>query len=243
MHGTLAETGPRVAALRVALPAAPPGVRTVIFPPFTALAAAAAELAPPLELGAQNVAWADQGALTGEVSPPMLAELGCRYAIVGHSERRHLLGETDAMVRRKLAAAWHGGLTPVLCVGETLAERDAGRTEAVLAAQVAAALAAATPAPLLVAYEPVWAIGTGRAAAPADCAAGLATVRAAVASAWGAEREVPCLYGGSVSPGNCRSFWEAGGADGALVGGASLDPDAFAAICRAAARGEEAWSR
>ena len=239
MYGTLAETRTRVAALRALLAQAPQDVRTVIFPPFTALAAASAELTPPLELGAQNVAWADQGALTGEVSPPMLAELGCRYAIVGHSERRHLLGETDGMIRRKLAAAWRAGLTPVLCVGETLAERDAGRTDAVLGAQVEAALGDAAPAPLLVAYEPVWAIGTGRAASPADCAAGLGTVRAAVASAWGREREVPCLYGGSVSPANCRSFWEAGGADGALVGGASLDPEVFAAICRAAARGEE----
>ena len=234
MHGTRAEARERVSQLTRLLPEAPPGVRTVIFPPFTALAEAGAVKGTVLELGAQNVGWADQGALTGEVSPPMLAELGCRYVIVGHSERRHLLGETDAIVARRLAAAWRAGMVPVLCVGETLDERDAGRTEAVLSGQVRAALDATEPAPLLIAYEPVWAIGTGRAATPQDCAAGLATIREALGKIW-AGRDVPCLYGGSVTPQNCRAFWASGEADGALVGGASLDPEAFAAICRAAA--------
>lgn len=239
MHGTRAETRARVAELCRLLPRAPAAVRIVIFPPFTALDVAAAQAGPQLELGAQNVGWAERGALTGEVAPPMLAELGCRFVIVGHSERRHLLGETDAVVAKRLAAAWRGGLTPLLCVGETLEERDAGRTGAVLAGQLRAALAGTDPAPLLIAYEPVWAIGTGRAAAPPDCAAGLKTVRAVLAELWG-DAVVPCLYGGSVTADNSRPFWDAGGADGALVGGASLDPEAFAAICRAASGEAEA---
>ena len=236
MNGTRAEAAARVAALNALLAEAPAGVHCIVCPPFTALEAAAAALVAPLELGAQDVAWADAGALTGEVSPPMLGDVGCRYAIIGHSERRQFLGETDDMVSRKLAALWRFGLTPILCVGETLGQRAHGETEAVLARQVRAALSGAEPAPLLVAYEPVWAIGSGQPATPRDCAAGLDAVRTALRQAWGGDADAPCLYGGSVSPAHCREFWDEGGADGALVGGASLDPEAFAAICRAAAR-------
>jgi triosephosphate isomerase len=223
-------------ALSGALPPPPPGVEVVVCPPFTALAAARAALPPGVALGAQDVSAADGGAFTGEVTAAMLLDAGCRLALVGHSERRQHFRETDADAAAKLAACWRARLLPLLCVGETASERAAGMTEAVLGRQVGLALKGAAPAPLWIAYEPVWAIGTGAAATPQDCAGGLRAIRGALAATWpGAS--VPLLYGGSVNPANCAAFWGAGGADGALVGGASLDAGAFAAICRAAGGG------
>jgi len=227
-NGTPAEA----TALCRALPPAPPGAQVVVCPPFTALEAAARALPAGVGLGAQDLFWEDGGAFTGQVTAPMLVAAGCSHVLVGHSERRRDLGETDAQVAAKLAAAWRHGLVPILCVGETAQQRDAGETAAVLRRQVTVALQGSRPAPLAVAYEPIWAIGTGRAAQPEDCRAGLTVVRAALHRTWGVG--APCLYGGSVNPANCAAFWLQGGADGALVGGASLDAGAFGAICRAA---------
>ena len=246
MHGTQAEGAALAARVAADLRPVPPGVDVVLCPPFTALDRVAAALAASgLRLGAQDVFWEDRGAFTGEVAPPMLTALGCTHAIVGHSERRAHLGETDAGVARKLDACWRHGLTPILCVGETAAERAAGETEARLHAQVAAALEGRKcPKPLAIAYEPVWAIGGGRAAAPADCAAGLAVIRGVLAEMWAeCADDMACLYGGSVNPENCRVFWEEGAADGSLIGGASLDAAAFVSICRQASLEGRAWSR
>ncbi len=239
MHETVAEARALTRSLRAELGRPPSGVRVVVCPPFTALAAVGEDLAGcGIELGAQDVAWADAGAFTGEVSAVMLRELGCGCALVGHSERRALLGETDAQVRDKLRACRRHGLLPLLCVGETLAERQADATDRRLAGQVAAALDGVEPGPLWLAYEPVWAIGSGRAATPADCRAGLAVLRAAVAGAFGGGAgAVAYLYGGSVKPDNAGTFVGAGEADGLLVGGASLDAAAFAGICRASGGG------
>ncbi len=223
-------------ALCAALPPPPAGVEAAVCPPFTALWAAREALGAGIGLGAQDVSPAAGGAFTGEVTAGMLRDAGCRLAIVGHSERRQHFGETDARVRAKLAACWREGLLPLLCVGETAEQRASGRAAEVLRAQVRGALEGAAPGPLWIAYEPVWAIGTGTPAAPPDCAAGLGAIREALSSAWPGAA-VPLLYGGSVNPGNCADFWTAGGAEGALVGGASLDSAAFGAICRAAGEG------
>ena len=238
MHNTAAQAQALLQALRAEQPRPPAGVRVVVCPPFTALAAAAAWTGDGIELGAQDVGWADSGAFTGEVSAGMLREFGCGCALVGHSERRALLGETDVQVRDKLLAARRHGLVPLLCVGETLAQRQAGRTRPRLEAQVSSALEGVDPGPLWVAYEPVWAIGTGQAATPEDCRAGLAVLRDALRAAWGeGAAGVACLYGGSVTAANAGGFVDTGAADGLLVGGASLDAAAFAAICRAAGGG------
>jgi triosephosphate isomerase len=237
MHLTVREALELVTALRQALDGLG-GVEVVVCPPFTALADVARALAgSSIGLGAQNVHWAPRGAFTGEIAAPMLRDLGCTHVIVGHSERRHELGETDAMVRRKVTAALAHGLVPILCVGETLEERDAGRAEAVLQAQVRAGLAdvpAAAAPRLVVAYEPVWAIGSGRPATgdEANRVAGL--LRAWLRQQFGhAAAAVRLLYGGSVTPQTIGEFAAQPDVDGALVGGASLKADAFAGIVRA----------
>jgi len=188
----------------------------------------------PVLLGAQNCHWQDQGAYTGEVSPVMLAKLKIDYVIVGHSERRQLFGETDDMVNRKAKAVLHHEMTPIVCVGETLEERDAGHTETRVADQVAAAFAGIRPADAercVVAYEPIWAIGTGRNATPDDANATIGTIREALRDAVdGAADEIRIQYGGSVKPGNIADLMRMSEIDGALVGGASLDPDDFARI-------------
>ena len=187
-------------------------------------------------LGAQNVYPEASGAFTGEVSPQMLAGVGCRYVLAGHSERRAILCEDSALVARKVAACLAAGLVPVLCVGETLDERDGGRAEAVVADQLLASLdGVQAPGALVVAYEPVWAIGTGRTASPEQAQAMHAALRAALAERFGeAGRAVPLLYGGSVNAGNAATLFAQPDVDGALVGGASLDAEAFAAIVAAA---------
>ena len=203
----------------------PPGVDVVLAPPYTALEAAVGRGVP---IYAQSVHWAADGAFTGEVSAPMLLELGVEGAIVGHSERRQLFGETDETVARRARAAIEAGLRVIACVGESGEEREAGQTELVLRLQVEA-VADATGAHerLAIAYEPVWAIGTGKTATPELAQEAHAFVKNLL--------DVPVLYGGSVKPENAAELLAQGDVDGALVGGASLDPDSFAAICRAAA--------
>ena len=213
----------------------------VFFPPAVSLAAAREALQgrPDVRLGAQNVHWEASGAFTGETSVAMAAESGAALVLVGHSERRHLFGETPEDTARKVRAVLDGGLVPVLCVGETLEERRADRAEAVVAAQLAPVLAevsAGQAGALVVAYEPVWAIGTGMTATPDDAEAMHRAVRGRLAEAYGSEAAdaVPILYGGSVKPENAAELMGRPGVDGVLVGGASLDPAGFAAICAAA---------
>ncbi|HSC49097.1 MAG TPA: triose-phosphate isomerase [Gaiellaceae bacterium] len=204
---------------------APAGVEAVVCPPFVSLGAA-------VESGqtvfAQNVHWADEGAYTGEISAPMLLELGVEGAIVGHSERRQLFGETDESVARRAAAALEAGLRVIACVGESLEERESGQMELVLRLQVESVRdAVGEHERLVVAYEPVWAIGTGKTATPEQAREAHAFVKSLL--------DVPVLYGGSVKPENAAELLSQDGVDGALVGGASLDVGSFTAICRAAA--------
>jgi len=215
------------------------GVEKVVCPPFLYLAAVGEALRDSsLRLGSQDVHWEDDVAATGEVGPQMVAELA-RYAIVGHSERRHQFGETDEMVARKVKAALAAGLRPIMCVGEKLDEREAGSTEEVLVRQTGRGLADAdVPEGFIIAYEPVWAIGTGRAATPEIADEAVAVIRREVASMIGAAKAetVRILYGGSVTADNVAEFVSLDGIDGALVGGASLKVDAFAGITREIAR-------
>mgnify|MGYP000918989166 CR=1 FL=1 len=216
------------------------GVEMVICPPFTALAAAAEGLkGTGIGLGAQNMSDQPSGAFTGEVSGAMLVDAGCRYVILGHSERRHLFGEGDQLVGAKVRAALQHNLIPILCIGETLEEQQAGQADAVNRRQLLAGLEGLTAeqvAGIIIAYEPVWAIGTGKNCDPGDAQARIAAVRAVVAEAFGAKAaaQVRIQYGGSVKPGNMASYMAQPDIDGALVGGASLDPASFAAICEAA---------
>jgi triosephosphate isomerase len=213
--------------------------RTVlIFPPALTLHAVTAALKDRSDIlvGVQNIYWQDAGAFTGENSAPIARGAGARYVLVGHSERRHVFGETDEEAGKKVAAAIRAGLTPVVCVGETLDQRERGETGSVVLRQLRAALAtidAAHIANSLVAYEPVWAIGTGKTATPGDASAIHLEIRAELAVLTGKRGEaVPILYGGSVSPGNASALLGAWGVDGLLVGGASLDAEAWAAIVR-----------
>ncbi len=215
-------------------------VEVVVAPPFTALRSVQLTIDQDrmrIGLGAQDVHWETKGAYTGEVSVPMLAKLDVRYVIVGHSERRQHFAETDEIVRRKTRAVLDGGLVPIVCVGETLDQREAGEAEAVVVGQLKAALTRLPPeqvAQLTVAYEPVWAIGTGRTALPDDAGLMAGIIRETLrdlATSSDAER-VRILYGGSVNAGNIKDFMAKTHIDGALVGGASLDPDKFAAIVR-----------
>ena len=193
----------------------------------------------PLAVGAQNMHWEVKGAFTGEVAPLMLFEMGVRFVIIGHSERRALFGETDATVSRKVVAARRHGLAPIVCVGENEAQRDEGKTRDVVVAQIRAALADGalkSPDDLVVAYEPVWAIGTGRTPEPVEVTGAHAAIRAALTERFGAPAiAVRILYGGSVTAANAPSLLRAPEVDGALVGGASLEPGSFASIAAAAA--------
>jgi len=237
MHTNLEECQALLSALREGL--APEGVEVVVCPPFPFLALAARELAgSPIRLGAQNAHWEQEGAYTGEVSPRMLAGL-CQYVILGHSERRAYFGESDALINRKLQAALQAGLWPILCLGETLDEREAGRTEEVLVRQLREALAGiAIPRELVIAYEPVWAIGTGRPATGPLANEACALIRRELAALAGPEvaQAIRIQYGGSVSPQNIAEFMSQPEIDGALVGGASLRAEAFIAIVNIAAQ-------
>jgi triosephosphate isomerase (TIM) len=188
-----------------------------------------------VQVGAQNLHWEKEGAFTGEISAPMIVASGCTHVIIGHSERRQYFGETDDTVNKKLKAALDAGLTPIMCVGEVLAEREAGLTDEVLRRQCSLAfygISAQQAAKLTVAYEPVWAIGTGKTATPQIAAAAHETVRAEAAKAFGDDfaNQLRILYGGSVKPDNAKALMAEPQIDGALVGGASLDPKSFAAI-------------
>jgi triosephosphate isomerase (TIM) len=215
-------------------------VEVVVCPPFTALRAVQTLIDAdrlPYGIGAQDVHWEDQGAFTGEISPPMLAALGVSYVIVGHSERRELFGETDQTVSRKVKAVLRHGMQPILCVGETLAERDAGGTDDKVVGQVRAALAGVTGEQaegVVLAYEPIWAIGTGRNAEPADAGQVIGLIRQVLADLYSSEvaGAIRVQYGGSVKAGNIRGFMAHPEIDGALVGGASLDPEELALIVR-----------
>jgi triosephosphate isomerase len=215
-------------------------VEVVICPPFTALRAVQTLLDAdklPYGLGAQNVHHDDKGAFTGEVSSPMLAALKVDYVIVGHSERRQLFGEDDLVVNKKVRAVFRNGMTPILCVGETLEERDAGGTETKVGQQVRRALEdveAENAASLVIAYEPIWAIGTGSNAEPTDAGRVVEVIRQTIRQRYGDEvaTAVRVQYGGSVKPGNMRGFMAHPEIDGALVGGASLEPEDFALIVK-----------
>jgi triosephosphate isomerase (TIM) len=208
----------------------------VIAPSFTSLAVAVeAARESAISIAAQNGYWECEGAFTGEVSMPMISDAGCRAVILGHSERRRYFGETDDSVNRKLKAALVANLQPIVCVGETLEEREAGRTEMVLNTQFHGVTAALTPADfsrILFAYEPVWAIGTGRTATPEIAGKSHEYLRRLAAERFGGETAsaLRILYGGSVRPDNIRSLMAQEEIDGALVGGASLDPQSFSAI-------------
>lgn len=214
-----------------------PDLEVAIFPPALSLTAAAAALhaRPEIGLGVQNVYWEPEGAFTGEISAPMAAAAGARFALIGHSERRHVFGETDAQVARKVGAVLSAGLTPVICVGEKLEERQGGQLEEVLLRQLEAATGPIpADADFLIAYEPVWAIGTGVNATPADAAAAHGFLREQLRTRIGTRADVtPILYGGSVKPANAHALLAAADVDGLLVGGASLDPVGFAAIAAA----------
>ncbi|KJS14497.1 MAG: triosephosphate isomerase [Peptococcaceae bacterium BRH_c4b] len=239
MYKTVAETVQFIDELKGLLAGAGDGVEVVLCPPYTALSAAAEALrGSGIFLSAQNMYWEEQGAFTGEISPLMLREIGCKYVILGHSERRQYFGETDEAVNKKAKAALKHGLIPIVCVGETLEEREAGITEKVISTQVKGALTGLDPAQtagLVVAYEPVWAIGTGRTASDDDAQKVNAFIRGLLAEIAGREaaEKVRIQYGGSVKPENAAGLMAKPDIDGALVGGASLKPDSFAGIIKA----------
>lgn len=235
MYKTQAEARAYFAALKP-LVANAAHCEIVIAPPFTALAASVdAAAGSAIAIAAQDVYWATEGAFTGEISPKMLVEVGCRSVIIAHSERRQFFGETDETAGRKVKAALATNLTPIFCVGELLAEREANQTKAVLDRQFRGALASLTAAEfsrIIVAYEPVWAIGTGRTATPEIAAEAHRFLRNLAGELFGSERaaEIRILYGGSVKPDNIKGLMAQAEIDGALVGGASLDPQQFASI-------------
>ena len=236
MNKTASEAAAFIRDLRERV-AASPNADVVLAPPFTALESARNALGPSswISLGAQNLHWEQYGAFTGEVSAPMLRDLGCRYVIVGHSERRTLFGERDENIQKKVRAALRHGLSPILCVGESLEEREAGRTESVVTAQLNGSLAGLTTrdlATVTIAYEPVWAIGTGRAATTEQAVTVHRSIRLFMETGWDSKTAsaIRILYGGSVTPQNIEPLLASDAIDGALVGGACLHPGSFATI-------------
>jgi triosephosphate isomerase len=233
MNKTVAEARALVRALLADPSWQHPDVDVVIAPPFTALQAVSELLAgnPKLAFGAQTMHWADAGAYTGEISAPMLVELGCRYVLLGHSERRAHCGETDEGVNRKVKSALEHGLTPIVAVGETLEQHRAGEAKLRVTAQVGAAfegITAAERARCTIAYEPIWAIGTSLAEDPASANEVMGAIRGVDA----AFEDVPILYGGSIKPANIAGFMAQQNIDGGLVGGASLDAAGFSELVR-----------
>ncbi len=237
MNGLVQDARDLAAALKKEL-GADPGPQVLVCPPFLALAAVRDELqGSPIQLGAQDVHWEAKGAFTGEVSTAMIKEAGCSAVLLGHSERRHIMGETHEMVNRKLKTSLAAGLLPIVCVGELLEERNMGDTRAVVERQVAKGfdgISAEDAAKTVIAYEPVWAIGTGKTASPRQAGEVHHFVRKLVSQKWGEAiaQGMRILYGGSVSPDNVRELMAEEDIDGALVGGASLKADSFAKIVR-----------
>jgi triosephosphate isomerase len=239
LHKTVGESTELVTALAAKLDDEP-AAEVVVAPVFTALSAVRdAASGSPIAHAAQDVYWEASGAFTGEVSAPLLADLGCSYVIVGHSERRQLFGESDQDVARKAAAVLEAGMKPIICCGETLEQREAGETEGHVLSQVGAALAGLSEqqlAQVVIAYEPIWAIGTGRTASPADAQEVHGAIRGLLVERFGRALAdgTRILYGGSVKPGNAAELMQQPDVDGALVGGASLEAESFAAIVQAA---------
>ncbi|MBI4721354.1 MAG: triose-phosphate isomerase [Chitinivibrionia bacterium] len=235
MYKTVGEAESFVKALSRSL-ARLSGCDLVLFPPFTALDRVAHSLAGTrVAMGAQDLSWAPEGAYTGEISGGMIRDAGCSYVLVGHSERRTVIGETDEIVAKKLKAAFAADLIPILCVGEKLPEREAGRAEEVVREQLSAALNGVNPGEaerLVIAYEPVWAIGTGRTATPDDAEEMHSFIRKFIGLSFGRGigSGLRIQYGGSVKPDNAAQLMGRDDIDGALVGGASLDADSFVAI-------------
>jgi triosephosphate isomerase len=240
MNKTNAEAAAFVERFMDLVPSIPEALELVICPPFTALQTVAASLHSAqgsdgrVKLGAQNMHWEPSGAFTGEISAPMLLEIGVQYVILGHSERRQYFGESDEMVRLKTAAALQNGITPIVAVGESLELRREGRALEHICAQTRAALSGLQPddvRKVIMAYEPIWAIGTGQNCIPDDAEEAMREIRRCVDGL----QDVPLLYGGSVKPDNMGSYAAQADIQGGLIGGASLDPDQFAAIANAAA--------
>jgi triosephosphate isomerase len=235
MHKTIGEALTLVQSLKDGLPHAE-AVEVVIAPPFTALPAVGPALrGTSIQLAAQNLHWADQGAYTGEISPGMLRELGCRYVLIGHSERRQWFKETDSVINQKMQASLRAGLQPVFCIGETLEEREAGQVEAVLSRQLREGLqgiSAEQAAPGVIAYEPVWAIGTGKTATPEMAQAVHSFIRGLLDNLFDKRvaSDKRIVYGGSVTPETTRGLLAQADIDGGLVGGASLKAAPFIAI-------------
>jgi len=248
-HLTLGEAEVLVMKLKAACRV--DGVEVVVCPPFTALAHVGRLLdrdGSTIALGAQDLFWEPRGAFTGEVSPLMLRDVGCRYVIIGHSERRQHFGETDASVHRKLGAALAHGLTPIVCIGETLAERQEGKTFDVLKRQLTGAFVDCEPwdcGQLIIAYEPVWAIGTGKNATPEQAQEAHRFIREWFGGRCGSKvsEEIRIQYGGSVTADNAASLLQQPDLDGALVGGASLKADGFSAIVKAASEAKSTIGR
>lgn len=226
MYKTQAEALEFLKAFMAHLEATPDERDVILCAPFTALSALSKNLhGARVRVGAQNIHWEDEGAYTGEISGSMLGELGVRYVVVGHSERRQYFGETDQTVNWRLKAAQKHGFTPILCVGETKAQRDTGETEAVIIAQLEQGLVGVDQGNLIIAYEPIWAIGTGDTCESAEANRVIGVIRSQLTNP-----DVPIQYGGSVKPGNIDEIMAQPEIDGALVGGASLEPESFARI-------------
>jgi len=239
MNKTAAEASSFVHELNDRLSTISKGVELVIAPPFTALESARVALSPSstIQLGAQNMFWEDQGAYTGEISAPMLKELGCRYVILGHSERRTIFSEQNDSIHKKIRAALKHGLRPILCIGESLEQRERGTTDTVLTQQLHAGLAGLTAesvTSVTIAYEPVWAIGTGKSATVDQAVAAHRTIRQFLTATWSSTvaETIRILYGGSVTPQNIELLLSSDQVDGALIGGACLQVDSFATIVR-----------
>lgn len=226
MHKTQAEAAEFVQALMPQIENVPEGRELVLCAPFTALGLLSDKLRnTAVKVGAQNIHWEKSGAFTGEIAGPMLSELGVRYVVVGHSERRQYFGDTDETVNARLKAAQDAGITPILCVGETKQQRDANQTEDVIEAQVKKALVDVNQYNLVIAYEPIWAIGTGDTCASEEANRVIGRIRSLLSN-----EEVSIQYGGSVKPANVDEIMAQSEIDGALVGGASLTADSFAQL-------------
>jgi triosephosphate isomerase (TIM) len=242
MYKTVAEAVEFMTVIKAA--SLPQKVETIIFAPFTTLSTLVAFVkGSRIHIGAQNVHWEQAGAFTGEISVPMLREVGVQYVLIGHSERRTYFGETDERVNQKVTAAFAGGMLPIVCVGETLAEREHGKTKEVVQAQMRRGLEGISSADVqraIIAYEPVWAIGTGKSSTVADAEEVIRFIRETITALYdpAVGNRIRIQYGGSVKPENIGSYLSQPHIDGALVGGASLDPQSWIDMVQAASAGE-----